>query len=540
MISILSNSKLLWGLCQVVNYCVAPTSLPLLLAACAALLAARVAQLVREARKLPPGPWGPPVVGYLPFLGVRHKTFLELARSYGALFSARLGNQLTVVLSDYRLIREAFRREEFTGRPSTPLMHTLDGLGIINSEGRLWKSQRRFLHEKLREFGMTYMGNGKKIMEARIKNEVHDLITNLRNSECTPIDPNPLLALGVSNVICGITMSVRFSHGDTRFTRLNHLIEEGMRLFGEIHYGEYIPLYNYLPGKAQAQVKVMQNRDEMFAFYQTLIDEHRATLDINNARDLIDVYLIEIEKAKLEGRAGELFEGRDHELQLKQILGDLFSAGMETIKSSLLWMLVFMLRNPEVKRRVQEELDTVVGRERLPTIEDMPNLSYTETTILETLRMSSIVPLATTHSPTKDVHLNGYKIPAGSQVVPLINCVHMDPNLWDEPEKFNPGRFLDEDGKIRRPEYFMPFGVGRRMCLGDVLARMEMFMFFACVMHQFDVQLAEGADSPSLEGTVGATIAPQAFRLRFIPRSPPAPLVPVVPDHPHLRHVGAH
>ncbi|KAI8435148.1 hypothetical protein MSG28_003523 [Choristoneura fumiferana] len=538
MLSILANSRLLCGLLHVLNYCAARTSLPLLVAVASALLVARLAQLVREARKLPPGPWGPPVVGYLPFLGVRHKTFLELARSYGVLFSARLGNQLTVVLSDYRLIREAFRREEFTGRPNTPLMHTLDGLGIINSEGRLWKSQRRFLHEKLREFGMTYMGNGKKIMETRIKSEVNDLISNLHNAEGAPIDANPLLALGVSNVICGITMSVRFSLGDARFTRLNNLIEEGMRLFGEIHYGEYIPLYNYLPGKARAQIKVMKNRDEMFGFYQTLIDEHRETLDLENARDLIDVYLIEIEKAKLEGKAGELFEGRDHELQLKQILGDLFSAGMETIKSSLLWMLVFMLRNPDAKRRVQEELDAVVGRERLPTIEDMPLLPYTETTILETLRMSSIVPLATTHSPTKDVQLNGYKIPAGSQVVPLINCIHMDPNLWDQPEKFNPDRFIDQDGKIRRPEFFMPFGVGRRMCLGDVLARMEMFMFFASMMHQFDVQLAEGASSPSLEGTVGATISPQAFRLKFIPRTPPAPAP--APDHPLLRHVGAH
>nr|QLI62178.1 cytochrome P450 29 [Streltzoviella insularis] len=540
MLNMLTNSRLLWGLWQVVSYCASRTSLPLVAAACAALLAAQLTARLRAARKLPPGPWGPPVVGYLPFLGVRHKTFLELARSYGALFSTRLGNQLVVVLSDYRLIREAFRREEFTGRPSTPLMHTLDGLGIINSEGRLWKSQRRFLHEKLREFGMTYMGNGKKIMEGRIKNEVHELMTNLHRTEGNAVDANPLLALGVSNVICGITMSVRFSHGDERFNRLNHLIEEGMRLFGEIHYGEYIPLYNYLPGKAQAQVKVMKNREEMFAFYQTLIDEHRETLDINNARDLIDVYLIEIEKAKTEGRAGELFEGRDHELQLKQILGDLFSAGMETIKSSLLWMIVFMLRNPDVKRRVQEELDAIVGRGRLPTIEDMPNLPYTETTILETLRMSSIVPLATTHSPTKDVHLNGYKIPAGSQVVPLINCVHMDPTLWNEPNKFNPSRFIDENGKIRRPEYFMPFGVGRRMCLGDVLARMEMFMFFASMMHQFDVQSEAGAAPPSLEGTVGATIAPQTFRVRFVAREPLLPPAAPTPDHPHLRHVGAH
>ncbi|CAB3242029.1 unnamed protein product [Arctia plantaginis] len=545
MITMFSNSKLLWALSEVVNYCASRTSLPLLAVAGIAMLVLILASYIRETRQLPPGPWSPPIVGYLPFLGVRHKTFLELARQYGTLFSARLGNQLTIVVSDYKLIREAFRREEFTGRPSTPLMHTLDGLGIINSEGRLWKSQRRFLHDKLREFGMTYMGNGKKIMERRIKNEVYDLIENLHRAEGAPIDANPLLALSVSNVICGITMSVRFSHGDIRFERLNNLIEEGMRLFGEVHYGEYIPLYNYLPGKAEAQEKVAKNREEMFAFYQTLIDEHRETLDVDKVRDLIDVYLVEIEKAEAEGRAEELFEGRDHDLkfftalQLKQILGDLFSAGMETIKSSLLWMIVFMLRNPDIKRRVQEELDVVVGRERLPTIEDMINLPYTETTILETLRMSNIVPLATTHSPTKDVHLNGYRIPAGSQVVPLINCVHMDPNLWEEPNKFNPSRFIDDTGKIRRPEFFMPFGVGRRMCLGDVLARMEMFMFFSCIMHQFDIQLEAGDALPSLEGTVGATIAPHAFRVKFQPRSPPVP-APFGTDHLHLRHVGAH
>ncbi|XP_050666564.1 cytochrome P450 18a1 [Leptidea sinapis] len=539
MMTILSNSKLLWGLWQVVTYCSSRTTLPLMLTVCVAYLVMRLMNSVREYRKLPPGPWGLPVVGYLPFVGVRHETFLELARSYGALFSTRLGNQLTVVLSDYKIIREAFRREEFTGRPSTPLMNTLDGLGIINSEGRLWKNQRRFLHEKLREFGMTYMGNGKKIMEGRIKTEIDEFMANIFLADGAPIDANPLLALGVSNVICGITMSLRFSTGDVRFERLNHLIEEGMRLFGEIHYGEYVPLYNYLPGKAQVQEKVAKNREEMFSFYQTLINEHRSTLDIENARDLIDVYLIEIEKAKIEGRDRELFEGRDHELQLKQILGDLFSAGMETIKSSLLWMIVFMLRNPDVKRRVQEEIDNVVGRERLPTIEDMPSLPYTETTILETLRMSSIVPLATAHSPTKDVNLNGYRIPAGSQVVPLINCVHMDPKLWHEPKTFNPSRFIDENGKIRRPEFFMPFGVGRRMCLGDILARMEMFMFFASMMHQFDLQMDDGDALPSLEGTVGATIAPHPFQVKFIPRSRPAPAVVCPPDHTHLRHVGA-
>ncbi|GBP95127.1 Cytochrome P450 18a1 [Eumeta japonica] len=205
------------------------------------------------------------------------------------------------------------------------------------------------------------------------QNEINELITNLRSTEGGAIDANPLLALGVSNVICGITMS-------------------------------------YLPGKAQAQVKVMKNRAEMFEFYQTLIDEHRATLDVVKARDPIDVYPIEIERAKVEGRA-ENFRGKGS-------------------------------RNPDVKQRVQEELDSVIGRDRLPTIEDMPNLPYTETTILETLRMSSIVPLATTHSP---------------------KCWR----AWR--------LFLVHNAPVRRAR--------------------------------------GGAAPPSLRGTVGATIAPQAFRV---------------------------
>lgn len=95
------------------------------------------------------------------------------------------------------------------------------------------------------------------------------------------------------------------------------------------------------------------------------------------------------------------FDCANAEEQIMQIIGDLFSAGMETIKTTLLWINVYMLRNPEAARAVQDELDQVVGRDRLPSIEDIPYLPVTEATILETMRRSTIVPLATTHSPTR-------------------------------------------------------------------------------------------------------------------------------------------
>lgn len=86
---------------------------------------------------------------------------------------------------------------------------------------------------------------------------------------------------------------------------------------------------------------------------------------------------------------------------MQQILGDLFSAGMETIKTTLEWAVVLMLHHPEAVRAVQEELDHVVGRSRMPALEDLPFLPVTESTILEVLRRSSIVPLGTTHATTR-------------------------------------------------------------------------------------------------------------------------------------------
>lgn len=296
------------------------------------------------------------------------------------------------------------------------------------------------------------------------------------------------------------------------------LIDEGFKLFGSMSPVLFIPILKYLPGLQKTKLKIEQNREEMATFLQETIDEHRKNFDPSNLRDLLDTYLMEIHQATEEGINDKLFEGRDHDRQMQQIMGDLFSAGMETIKSSLQWAVLFMLHHPDVLKAVQEELDSVVGRQRLPKLEDMSYLPITESTMMEVLRRSSIVPMGTTHAPTKDVLVNGYKLPQSVQVVPLLHAVHMNPDLWDEPEKFDPSRFINNEGKIIRPEYFLPFGVGRRMCLGEVLARMEIFLFFSSLVHSFDLSVPEGETLPSLQGNAGVTINPNPFKVCFKPR----------------------
>nr|XP_034178596.1 cytochrome P450 18a1 isoform X1 [Osmia lignaria] len=613
------------------------------------LLVARCLQWLRYVRSLPPGPWGVPVFGYLPFLkGDVHLQYGELAKKYGPMFSARLGTQLVVVLSDHRTIRDTFRREEFTGRPHTEFINILGGygkcgswivhrasctsiasrvsrslsdnrsllisqfavfatfrlcivfslsffllsspsklyaqacslsiisspfpvflhsrltkrcfimtasrfdrinsneffflVGIINTEGAMWKEQRKFLHDKLRSFGMTYIGGGKKVMESRIMREVKTFLRGLASKGGRSTDVSASLGMSISNVICSLIMGVRFQHGDYRFKRFMDLIEEGFKLFGSMAAVNFIPVMRYLPCLQKIRNKISENRAEMADFFQKTVDQHRATFDESTVRDLVDAYLLEIEKAKGEGRASLLFQGKNHDRQMQQILGDLFSAGMETVKTTLEWAIILMLHHPEAAAAVQEELDQVVGRSRMPALEDLPFLPITEATILEVLRRSSVVPLGTTHATTRNVTLHGYTIPAGTQVVPLLHAIHMDPELWEKPDEFRPSRFLSAEGKVEKPEYFMPFGVGRRMCLGDVLARMELFLFFSSLMHTFELKSPQGSSLPSLRGNAGVTVTPDPFNVCLLPRN-----LDIIEDANNdtifgaiLRNIGSH
>ncbi|MCL4123022.1 UNVERIFIED_CONTAM: hypothetical protein GTU68_036057 [Idotea baltica] len=190
---------------------------------------------------------------------------------------------------------------------------------------------------------------------------------------------------------------------------------------------------------------------------------------------------------------------------------DLFSAGQETTNLCLNWCLIYLVNNQEVIAKVQEELDSVVGRDRLPSLDDLPSLPYTQATIREVLRRSNIVPMGTPHSTTRDTNIGEYFIPSGTTVFSNLYSCHMNPKIWSSPEKFDPSRFLDAEGKLTKNNNFMPFGVGRRMCLGEVLARSEIFLFVTSILHTFNLE--PGKEKPSLEGIHGVSTAPKPYEV---------------------------
>ncbi|KAF4115666.1 hypothetical protein G5714_003155 [Onychostoma macrolepis] len=175
-----------------------------------------------------------------------------------------------------------------------------------------------------------------------------------------------------------------------------------------------------------------------------------------------------------------------------------------------------LVSHPQTERRdrVQEEIDRVIGG-RQPVVEDRKKLPYTDAVIHETQRLANIVPLSLPHITTCDVTLNGYFIKKGTTVVPLLTSVLKDPNEWEKPNSFYPEHFLDEKGQIVKRDAFMPFSAGRRMCLGESLARMELFLFFNSLLQTYCFTTPPGVsgDDLDLKGVVGLTLNPSPHKL---------------------------
>ncbi|CAJ0956998.1 unnamed protein product [Ranitomeya imitator] len=135
---------------------------------------------------------------------------------------------------------------------------------------------------------------------------------------------------------------------------------------------------------------------------------------------------------------------------------------------------------PNIQVQVQQEIDLVVGRHRTPTFEERSSMPYTEAVLHEILRFCNIAPLGIFHATSRDTVVRGYSIPSGTTVITNLYSVHHDKKYWSDPEIFRPERFLDSSGQFAKREAFVPFSLGRRNCLGEPLARMELFLFLLC------------------------------------------------------------
>lgn len=486
---------------------------------------------------IPPGPKPWPIVGNLGgFLipSIIRRTFsqqvdtstdnnamfvlAEMTKLYGDVYSVFLGTKLMVVLNGYEVIKDALSNhpEVFSDRPDIPaiaIMTKRKGI-VFAPYGPVWRKQRKFCHSTLRKFGF-----GKLSLEPCILQGLATIRTHLlrMKSSCgaAGMDLAPLISNAVSNVICSLTLGQHFHHEDQAFHTLLNLMARGLEICvnSSAILINVFPLLYHLPFGVFRELRQVER--DITVFLKRIIKRHRETLDPENPRDLVDMYLLEMLAQQAAGEEDSSFT----EDYLFYIIGDLFIAGTDTTTNSVLWIFFYMVLYPDIQDKVQKEIDMVIGQQRAPSMTDKGSLPFTEATIMEVQRLTVVVPLAIPHMTSMTSEFRGYTIPKGTVIVPNLWSVHRDPTVWDDPDSFNPARFLDQDGKLLRKEYFMPFGIGRRVCMGEQLAKMELFLMVTSLLQAFTFRLPEGLPPPPLQGRFGLTLAPSPYTVCVSPRS---------------------
>ncbi|XP_044025010.1 cytochrome P450 2K1-like isoform X2 [Siniperca chuatsi] len=447
----------------------------------------------QEYGKEPPGPRPLPVLGNL--------LQLDLKRPYNTLL------EKVVVLAGYKTVKEALVNyaDEFGDRDPMQIVHEFtQGNGVVWSNGDSWKEMRRFALTNLKDFGM-----GKKACEDKIIEECDYLIEVFKKFKGEAFDTTQPIHYAVSNIICSMVYGSRFEYDDPVFTSLVDRTNRNNQLLGT----PSVQMYNMFPwvgkwfaGKKEVQKLFAANRKQNLQLFSRL----KETLNPQMSRGFVDAFLVRKQNLEESGITNSHF----HNENLLMTVINLFAAGTETTATTLRWGLLLMAKYPKIQDQVQEELSRVIGSRQVQ-VEDRKNLPFTDVVIHETQRLANIAPMALPHKTSQDIVFQGHFIKKGTTVYPLLTSVLYDESEWERPHTYYPAHFLDKDGKFVKRDAFMPFSAGHRICPGESLARMELFIFFTTLLQRFRFTPAPGVSEDELDLTprVGLSLNPSPHKL---------------------------
>ncbi|XP_006014869.1 cytochrome P450 2C19-like isoform X1 [Alligator sinensis] len=463
--------------------------------------------------KLPPGPVSFPIVGNALQLKTKNlsRTLHKLSETYGPVFTVHFGSERVVALHGYEAVKEALidRADKFAARGRMPIGDKFNnGLGIVFSNGERWKQLRQFALTTLRNFGM-----GKRSIEMQIQEEAQYLVKKLSSTQKMPFDPTFLLSCAVSNIICSIIFGKHRDYEDRKFLTLMGLMNDIFHVVSS-HWGQLYQLFpslmDVLPGPHK---RMFKNVDELKKFISEEVKKHQDSLDPSSPQDIIDCFLTKMEQDKHNDKSEFYLEN------LVATTFDLFIAGTETPSTTLRYGLLILLKYPEIQEKVQKEIDFVIGRTQSACMANRSQMPYTDAVVHEIQRFIAVIPLGLPHTVSQDTPFRQYIIPKGTTIYPILSSVLHDSKEFPDPEQFNPEHFLNENGTFRKSNFFMPFSAGKRICLGESLARMEIFLILVTILQNFTLKpLIDPKEidiSPEMSGFGNA---PKPYQLCVLPR----------------------
>ncbi|XP_043688547.1 cytochrome P450 703A2 [Telopea speciosissima] len=459
---------------------------------------------VENTKKLPPGPPRWPIVGNLLQLGpLPHKDFAAFCKKYGPLVYLRLGSVDAITTDDPEMIREILLRQDeiFASRPRTlAAIHLAYGCGDVALAplGPHWKRMRRICMENL----LTT-----KRIESFAVHRAHEAQHLLRDvwaqsQTGKPVNLREVLGAFSMNNVTRMLLGKQYfgvkSAGPDEALEFMHITHELFWLLGLIYLGDYLPIWRWFdPFGCERKMREVEKRvDE---FQKKILEEHRKGRekkeedggggeDEGRGMDFVDILL------SLPGEEGK--KNMD-DVEIKALIQDMIAAATDTSSVTNEWAMAEVIKNPRVLRKVQEELDLVVGRDRTVTESDLAHLNYLRCVVRETFRMHPAGPFLIPHESIRPTKINGYYIPAKTRVFINTHALGRNTRIWDDVEEFRPERHLSVDGsrvEISHGNDFkiLPFSAGKRKCPGAPLGVVFVLMALARLFHCFDWSPPEG------------------------------------------------
>lgn len=500
------------------------------------ILRVAAAWLLRKLRGRPPQPPTLPLIGNLYLLpqpgelpGV-HKAMNKLSDKYGPVMGFWFGGVYTVVLSNWEACYDALkiRGDDFAGRFCPPAINTITkGRGIaLQNDMDVWYKGRSLLHAGLTRKDVT----GDEVVGV-ILEEVHstgkEFFDQIEGSSSKSAEVKVRAYMGREslNVYMRQMCSLRFSDRMTpKYQDVRACLEN---IFARISAGnpaDYISVLK-LAGRPKVLDEMEEWSDKMYGHIRGWIQEHKETLKPDAPRDFLDSMLVKYKELGLT------------EVDVEVIVWDVLAGGIDTTATTLEWLIYILCNYPETQQKVQAELDRVVGPNRLPTYKDRTELPYLNAVLLELMRWKHFAPFGLPHMTLKDTQCLGYKIPAGAQVMVNFGAVNMDSKVWKEPEKWRPERFMEEEkdfnmsgqngiydalfGDIKpTPEShkFIPFGAGKRKCVGVGIGRVVLYLKAVTHLHCFKFESASGKNINIDDEYFGVTLMPNEAPVKITAR----------------------
>ncbi|MFT7805291.1 cytochrome P450 21-hydroxylase-like [Arapaima gigas] len=457
-----------------------------------------------------PGPPSLPLLGNLLDLMQDHLPghLTSLSRCYGNIFRLRCGKTTMVVLSSAETIKEALvtKWSDFAGRPHSYTGDLVSGGGCSISLGdysEKWKAHRRLVHGALQRCCAVSL-------HAVIERQALALRQVILDYNQKPVDLLEDFTVAASNVITSLVFGKADNKSSAELRRLHDCLNEIVSLWGSpcISALDSFPLLRKLPNPPFSRLlKEVERRDDII----------RSHLEDFKYRDQKSDGIITASLLQGQDQRGDQSQGvMLTETHVHMATVDLLIGGTETTAVWLYWMVAFLLHRPEVQASVYSELCTVL-ESRYPRYSDRHRLPYLSALVSEVLRIRPVAPLAVPHRATRDSSIAGYFIPKDTIIIPNLYGAHHDPAVWDDPDTFKPERFLEGKGASTRA--LLPFGGGARLCLGASVARMEVFLFTAYLLRDFQFLPTGGkASLPDLKGVASVVLKAKPFRVTVRPR----------------------